>query len=246
MATDLSGYDDTVSLETLTAYREYVLLPCLNACVRKGLINGQRRRLILDIDEKVQQIDALTPPPSEREGARLVSTAGGIKSGERLTSQKGSDINRVRILTKMRDLGIKGASMNFGDDTIVCSDDKDMVTKWFSEGFDNHGFIETLADDVSFLMKRIPEGYAYRTDGVKYNKQGTTERELQRTRSGRCDTDPARSVRWSPFTASVPSRDARSGWSLKIRYAIVGGRRFGGVVSRDGRHPTEGTGREGR
>jgi hypothetical protein len=161
MAADLSGYDDTVSLETLTAYREYVLLPCLNACVRKGLINGQRRRLILDIDEKVQQIDALTPPPSEREGARLVPTAGGIKSGERLTSQKGSDINRVRILTKMRDLGIRGASMNFGDDTIVCSDDKNMVSKWFSENFNNHGFIETLADDVSFLMKRIPEGYAY-------------------------------------------------------------------------------------
>jgi hypothetical protein len=161
IAADLSTYDDTVSIETLKTYRTYVLEPSLRACLRKGLIDQKRLKLILEIDEAIQVIEALTPPPTETEGARLVRTEGGIKSGERLTSQKGSDINRCRIYTKMRDLRITGQAFNLGDDTIVCSDNAELKDKWFKEDYDNRGFIETLADDVSFLMKRIPEGYAY-------------------------------------------------------------------------------------
>jgi hypothetical protein len=102
----------------------------------------------------------LLPPYSTTAGATLVETEGGISSGERLTAQKGSDINRERITAKMEMLNLIGVSTNQGDDTIINSDDPRMADKWMSDP-EWLGFKEEVAPDVSFLMKRMTEGYSY-------------------------------------------------------------------------------------
>jgi hypothetical protein len=160
LAVDLKGYDDSVSIETLDAYREFVIKPVLDALVRNGLLKPYMRNMLMELDYKTQRLPILIPPDRPSIGALLVPTMGGISSGERLTSQKGTDINRIRIDAKMRMLGIKGDSTNQGDDTTVSSDDPTMIEKWMGAN-DFLGFREEAAPDLSFLMKRMPEGYAY-------------------------------------------------------------------------------------
>jgi hypothetical protein len=160
IAVDLKGYDDSVSIETLDVYRDAVIKPTLDALVRRRIIDVRERSLLMELDYHTQRLPILVPPWSTSYGATLVQTCGGISSGERLTSQKGSDINRVRIDEKMKRLGIKGASTNFGDDTTVSSDEKSLAERWMAAN-DMFGFKEELAPDVSFLMKRMPWAYAY-------------------------------------------------------------------------------------
>lgn len=159
IAVDLKGFDDTVSIETLDTYRELVIKPTLDALVRKGLVRGWQRAMLLELDHNTQRMPILLPPWQTGWGASLVRTEGGISSGERLTAQKGSDINRCRIDAKFEMLGLRGTSTNQGDDTIINSDDS-AISRWL-EVPEWAGFTEEAAADISFLMKHMPEGYAY-------------------------------------------------------------------------------------
>jgi hypothetical protein len=159
-AFDLSNYDDTVSWETLTVYRETVLYETLNALRERGLLQNWEVELLLTLDEYQQDLPLLTPPMNMDDGARLIPTHGGIKSGERLTSDKGTHINACRIEAKMAKHGVKGEYFNWGDDTVICSDDEDAL-KRYAEDSDYLGFKEVLAGEPSFLMKRLPSGTGY-------------------------------------------------------------------------------------
>lgn len=160
IASDLSGYDDSVGGQLLTCYRELVLKRVVDALARKGIITARERNLVMEIDEHVQTLEMLTPPSDVHSGATLIATSGGIHSGERLTSVKGTDINRERIDEKLAVLGLPGKGFNYGDDTVVVSSARRLADRWASlPSF--AGFNETVAPCVSFLMKKLPEGYAF-------------------------------------------------------------------------------------
>lgn len=160
VAVDLASYDESVSLETLTLYRELVLHPVYSALRERGYLQHTDVELLLSIDAFVQTAPLLAPPRADAMGASLWRRAGGIVSGERLTSQKGSDINRERIDLKMDHVGLVGEAFNAGDDTIICTNDRAALDRYVAlEEF--MGFTETLSVDPSFLMKRLPGGYAY-------------------------------------------------------------------------------------
>jgi hypothetical protein len=118
------------------------------------------RELLLQLDYENQRRPILSPPGDRAYAALLVDRVGGIQSGERLTSFKGTTINSVRIQAKMRRLGIRGDYTNFGDDMTISANDPKLRDKWLSLP-DWLGFEEEVAPDLSFLMKRIPYGYAY-------------------------------------------------------------------------------------
>lgn len=159
LAIDLKGFDDTVSIQTLDTYRDLVLKPVLDALTRRGIMPPTLRNMLIELDYITQRLPILLPPWAKGWGASLVRTEGGISSGERLTAQKGSDINRCRIDAKFEMLGVKGVSTNQGDDTIINSDDKN-IERWMQYP-EWAGFKEEQAVDISFLMKRMPFGYSY-------------------------------------------------------------------------------------
>jgi hypothetical protein len=167
IAADLSNYDDSVGIETLDAFRDSVFSPLSALLVRAGVMSARERRLFLEIDEWLQRIRLLTPPLLRNDAARLVRTIGGIKSGEKPTSLKGSLINEARIKSKAKDLGLRVISFNQGDDTLVYSNDARLKETWFKHQM--FGFTETEGVDLSFLMKRIPSGYSYLTRMVTSN-----------------------------------------------------------------------------
>jgi hypothetical protein len=167
IAADLSNYDDSVGIETLDLFREVIFAPFSQFLVRVGVMSAVQRRIFLEVDEWLQKIKLLTPPLRMSEGARLVRTVGGIKSGEKPTSLKGTLINEARIKAKAKALGLKIQSYNQGDDTLVYSNQRQLRDLWFENQL--FGFNETEGADLSFLMKRIPTGYSYLTRMVLSN-----------------------------------------------------------------------------
>jgi hypothetical protein len=161
VATDLSSYDETLSYETIDTWRKEVMEPCTKAMIRLGVITPRMALKALEVVDYVQTVQLLSPPTDETEGARISDTYGTNKSGIQVTSQIGTDCNDARNNAKFATLGIVGSSTNSGDDTVIASDDPRFIDAWFNEDFNNHGFVETRAVDTSFLMKRIPQQYAY-------------------------------------------------------------------------------------
>lgn len=159
-AVDLSAYDDSVGVETLRMYRELVLVPVYSALRYQGLLTSAEMGILLDLDSMIQSLPLLAPPDNPLFGAMLFPRHGGIVSGERLTSQKGTDINRERIDAKAHAVGMVGSFFNAGDDTIVCTDDRAALDRYLA--LTKHdGFTETVGADLAFLMRRLPQGYAY-------------------------------------------------------------------------------------
>jgi hypothetical protein len=64
----------------------------------------------------------------------------------------------------MRDVkratGRTAHAINYGDDTVVFSDDAVAIDSWL-EAPEAYGFKEEAAADSTFLMKRLPFGYSY-------------------------------------------------------------------------------------
>jgi len=160
VAADLSGYDESVASETLSQYRELVLWPVYQALVARGVLDNRQAKILLAIDESVQTMPLLAPSLNPNFAAVLLDREGGIVSGERLTSQKGTDINRERIARKAKMAGLRGSFFNSGDDTILCSNSRKELDR-YAELDDGAGFKETLAPDPAYLMRRLPFKYAY-------------------------------------------------------------------------------------
>jgi hypothetical protein len=161
VAFDLSSYDTTVSLETLSAVREYMLEPILSVLVALDVLSATTAKLLLELDVYAQQAQILLPPRHKSEVAWLADASGQIRSGENLTSWKGSEINRMRCRLKARELGL-GAhkAFNYGDDTIVTFEHEADAQKW-ADAREMSGFVETVAPDTTFLMRRLPAGHTY-------------------------------------------------------------------------------------
>jgi hypothetical protein len=163
VAVDLSSYDTTVGIETLDALREEMLAPILYYLVSMGVLSGQFVTLLLDCDAHMQHYDILVPPWEQRYSAMLVPAVGQIRSGENLTSWKGTEINRNRYDAKGASLGIKPSDargFNYGDDTVLMTNSASTIDKWAKDE-EWHGFVETVAPDATFLMRRLPYNYGY-------------------------------------------------------------------------------------
>jgi hypothetical protein len=162
MASDMASYDETIGYETIQLFLEAIAV-VLRVLVRLGAMTKAEAAMVVEVVERVQEMDLLSPPVRTDEAARLTRTKGANKSGIRLTSIIATFVNVCRIRAKGRQLRIPIGFAVFGDDTVIATHRtrKELFTSWFNPGFNNHGFVEEPADDTSFLMKRIPGGYAY-------------------------------------------------------------------------------------
>lgn len=176
IAADLKKYDNTVSYETMSLYHEVVLAPVIWYLVKRRIISARHARLMLSLDNAMLTMSILAPPRMREEAAALISSAGGIKSGERLTSQKGTDINNARIQAKADRLGLVIEWCNFSDDTMIFSNDSRLAELW-SENGEMFEFVEELDVDTSYLMRRVPQGYNYyaRLLSSSINKEWSAE-----------------------------------------------------------------------
>jgi hypothetical protein len=163
-AIDLKAYDTTVSFELLLAVHDRILVPVLNALVSRGAISAKDRSMLVDADLAAQEMAILLPPRSLDELAYVANARGQTRSGENLTSWKGTEINRARCNLKMRDVknatGQATHSINYGDDTVVFANSAKAIDSWL-ESPEAYGFKEEAAADATFLMKRLPHGYSY-------------------------------------------------------------------------------------
>jgi hypothetical protein len=174
-AIDLSKYDTTIAYSTLQVYNEEFLRYILNYLLIIEVITRQEADLLMSIAAFQNDQDVLLPPRGTFEEACLATSRGQLPSGIQLTSKIGTDINRVRIETKAKALGIPRSMydyVNFGDDTMIFYNDPHIGEVWSEHG-EMFGFKETTATDNSYLMKRIPQGYAYVTRMI----MGTINRE---------------------------------------------------------------------
>lgn len=214
-AYDLANYDDTVAWETDRLYAEVVLTPALAVLRERGLLNAKTIRLILEIDEAESRMPILTPPHSRHDAAEIVETLGGIRSGQRLTSDKGTHINAARAEALCAMIGWDAVVINWGDDTVILTNDPSKAAA-YAELAGGPGFNETKADRASFLMRDIRGGYGYlgRMLASSINKEARFEpRSLEvaalglRARADLLKTHPlGESTFWSCIQAAGSKR----------------------------------------
>jgi hypothetical protein len=179
VAIDLAGYDTTVAIETLDAFRDVFLRVVLYYLASRGILDSAFVALLLDCDYHFQRYEILVPPWLTSEVARLIPAAGQIRSGENLTSFKGTLINRCRIDAKAEALAqgqVPYKAFNYGDDSLLLTDSASLVDGW-AENDTFGGFVETIAPDATFLMRRIPYNYGYlgRLIGACVNRESHQE-----------------------------------------------------------------------
>jgi hypothetical protein len=85
---------------------------------------------------------------------------GGLHSGEKLTSEKGTLANYIRAQEKLSRLGIEGEIEVLGDDLIIFTDTPIDPGDWARSDL-QWGFKEEVADSPNFLMKHVPGGFTY-------------------------------------------------------------------------------------
>lgn len=158
-AADVKSFDESVSVELLATFRKEVLEPCLRVLTDRGICTKSEANLLLSIDETVQQLPILSPPAAISEGGRLIARIGGLRSGEKLTSEKGTLINMARCRAKLQALKRQGVTDNLGDDTIIFSSHA-IQDAWIKLN-PFAGFREEVAPATTFLMRAIPGGYTF-------------------------------------------------------------------------------------
>jgi hypothetical protein len=164
-AFDFSSYDTTVAVETTHALHEYTLQPILHELAVLGVISRRELRLLLEIDVQAQSMPVLLPPRTMSEAGWIAPAQGQIRSGVNLTSWIGTEINRCFKDYKTKELGIQAGDIhhfNYGDDTLIFFR-RDVDARAWADNATLLGFVETLAPDATFLMRRIPDGYNYFT-----------------------------------------------------------------------------------
>lgn len=181
-ALDLASFDTTVSLELLDAVRDLLLEPVLSWLVAHDILEPEFAALLLDCDYHTQLMPVLMPPRHMGEAAYLAFVSGQTRSGENLTSWKGTEINRARVRAKAKHLGVTADARiyNYGDDTVLFTNRAAVIDAWAALT-DFGGFNETIAPDVTFLMRRLPEGHTYfgRMLAASINREQRTEPTTQ-------------------------------------------------------------------
>lgn len=165
---DISNFDDSVGEETFRYVTDVLIRPVVEVMADAGIIDQRQRLLILDIERTLPTLELLGPPNKYEQGAILAKRAGGIVSGQRLTSVIGSFINNAQARTAIKMAGVSLSDVKlwtFGDDTLmVASADKIKAIRSVTESEEyaaRSGFKSTRADDSTMLMRRMPWGYPY-------------------------------------------------------------------------------------
>lgn len=164
---DISNYDDSVGSELYRLVTTNLILPACEILLEHGILTHREASLIASIENVLPTMQLLAPPRSRRYAAALLRREGGIVSGERLTSLKGTVINAARARAVLADAAVKPATVwTFGDDTLIVferPEDAVMFASYLdaSDAAALYGFKSTRADDATFLMRRVPQGYGY-------------------------------------------------------------------------------------
>ena len=123
IATDISKCDQSISDQTLTAWREEILIPAVRAVVDLGILAPWEGQLLIENDAIIQRMPILHPPRDINWGAELVHHIGGLTSGEQYTSEKTTHIVEAFLQWRMDQAGVVGESVNAGDDALTGSND---------------------------------------------------------------------------------------------------------------------------
>lgn len=194
-AVDLKSYDTTVSYELQLLVHEEMLAPATLELVKLGVLSDKERAMMLEADLESQRMPILLPPRDEGEVAYEVAAEGQTRSGENLTSWKGTEINRARCDLKARlasaATGQRIHAINYGDDTVVFADSAAPIDHWLENGT-AFGFKEVAAPDATFLMKRVPFGYSYLGRMV----MGSIDREVRQEPETQLDAAAAFALRY--------------------------------------------------
>lgn len=163
-AEDLSSYDDSVGVEAYLYVVENCLFKLADLCVEAGVLSEARAAKAKDAMVLSASLEIIIPPLAKDHEAELLDRAGAIPSGIRLTSVIGSLINqaRIRAVARRANVRILWAEV-FSDDTLVAFSSEIDRDRYAAESalVDLHGFEAKAGDDTAFLMRRVPQGYAY-------------------------------------------------------------------------------------
>lgn len=165
-ATDFGNYDDTVAGETIALVAAHLTLPAVKYLYKRGFISRWEKDIVTETESYLLRAPILGPPQEYDTAAVIVDHYGGIVSGMRLTSIYGSVIsNAFCRMTSERSKVTPPVLLTFGDDTILgfsSTRDQRRFAEWMgSQGGEIAGLKVEEAIDSTFLMRRMPQGYAY-------------------------------------------------------------------------------------
>lgn len=181
-AEDISGYDDSVGVETWIDCSSSLTRRAADILHLAALIPSWQRSLIMSLEDEIPSLPIIIPPQKYGTAARMLRRLGAIPSGIRLTSLVGSVINNARIRANLAHAKIHAvkAIFTFGDDTLIVFNsaaDRTRYERSLPAFQKASAFKTTVADDASFLMKRVPSGYGYLSRMVMSTLQKEDMRE---------------------------------------------------------------------
>jgi len=163
-ASDLSTADDTISLQTLEMWHEEQMVPLATALHELGVVERWQCEFTIEYDLKMMKRRILAPARNDGETACWLEMIGGVKSGDRGTTEKDLSIISSRNDASMdwcASHGIKVDYVSWGDDILVITDDARAKEVWFSAPGQSHLWIDKVEPDSTYMSKRMPDGYGY-------------------------------------------------------------------------------------
>lgn len=164
-ASDLTTADDTISADTLEVWHEEMFAPFITYLLRRGVVTRKEARYLLAYDIHLIRTKILAPARTRNEGACIIEMVGGVKSGDRGTTDKDLDIIAALCdakRTRLAEAGILCEYMSWGDDILIMSDNPKAESAWFSAcDAENHLWKEKREPDSTYMSKHMPGGYSY-------------------------------------------------------------------------------------
>ena len=159
-SSDMSTFDDTISVETLDVWREAIAMPILRHLVNRQIISQSRADYFIDYDHSITRGEIICPARSIDEKACVLKMVGGVKSGERGTSSKDNDVSSARATILLRQIGSPEDSfLAWGDDLVILTNDRRLEERWQKSNLCRHLFVEKVAPGAVFLMKMSSYGH---------------------------------------------------------------------------------------
>lgn len=178
-SSDMSTFDDTISVETLVAWREEIADRILGHLLVRGLITQADVSFFHDYDESVVNGHIICPARYKDEVACVLTMTGGVKSGERGTTIKDNDISFARAEALLASLAKDKATtfLGWGDDLVILTNERNLQHEWRRSTAHRHLFSEKVAPGAVFLMKMIPQGHGFimRYAGRRLNHEAHEE-----------------------------------------------------------------------
>lgn len=162
-SSDMSTFDDTISLETLVAWREEIADRINVHLLGRGLITPRDVYFFTEYDKSVVEGKIICPARYNTEVACVLTMTGGVKSGERGTTIKDNDISFARAESLLSELSQDKTTtfLGWGDDLVILTNEKRLQQRWRNSTSHRHLFSEKIAPGPVFLMKMIPDGHGF-------------------------------------------------------------------------------------